>query len=157
MKVAIIGGGAAGFFSAITVKENYPDVDVTIFEKTNRLLAKVKISGGGRCNITNGCKTIKELVSGYPRGGKLLKRAFKSFNNHDTIQWFEDRGVSLILQDGNCIFPKSQNSKSIIDCFLDEVTRLGIKIELEKGVEDVNSLDIEDNLNRINLSLIIQN
>ena len=144
MKIAIIGGGAAGFFSAISVKENYPDAEVTIFEKTNKLLAKVKISGGGRCNVTNGCKTIKELILGYPRGGKVLKKAFKVFNNSDAVKWFEARGVPLIEQDDNCIFPKSQNSQSIIDCFLSETRRLGIKIELNHCVEKI-SINTESN------------
>ncbi len=77
MDIAIVGGGAAGFFAAITAKENYPDAKVVIFEKTQNILSKVKISGGGRCNLTNGCSSIKELTSAYPRGGNALKRAFK--------------------------------------------------------------------------------
>ena len=77
MKIAIIGGGAAGFFSAISVKENYPDAQVIIYEKAQKVLSKVKISGGGRCNLTNGCDSISELCNAYPRGGKNLKKAFQ--------------------------------------------------------------------------------
>jgi predicted Rossmann fold flavoprotein len=144
MKVAIIGGGAAGFFSAITVKENYPDAEVIIFEKSNKLLAKVKISGGGRCNVTNGCTSIKELSEAYPRGGKALKKAFRIFNTKHAMEWFEDRGVPLVIQDDNCVFPVSQDSQSIIDCFLREAKGLGVKIEVGNGVKAIRQ--IEDKL-----------
>ncbi len=96
MKVAIIGGGAAGFFSAINVKKNHPNSSVTIFEKSNKTLSKVKISGGGRCNVTSGCFSINELCKAYPRGGKQLKKAFHVFNTKDTFEWFEEQRGSLI-------------------------------------------------------------
>ncbi len=137
MKVAIIGGGAAGFFAAIAVKGNHPNAEVVIFEKTKRLLTKVKISGGGRCNVTNGCKTNSELSKGYPRGSRELKKIFNKFNNFDTIEWFKARGVPLIVQEDSCVFPKSQNSQSIIDCFLLEVDRLGIKIQFEGEINKI--------------------
>ncbi len=137
MKVAIIGGGAAGFFAAINTKENHPEAEVVIFEKSKKLLAKVKVSGGGRCNVTNGCKTIKELVEGYPRGGKSLKKVFGTFNNQSTFSWFKDRNVPLYIQDDDRAFPTSNNSQSIIDCFLKEVDRLKIKIELNKRVQAI--------------------
>jgi predicted Rossmann fold flavoprotein len=137
MKVGIIGGGAAGFFSAIAVKENYPDASVTIFEKSQKVLSKVKISGGGRCNVTNGCDSIEELCKAYPRGGKNLKRAFHSFNNRDTIKWFEKRGVPLVTQSDNCVFPVSQDSQSIIDCFIYEAKRLRVEIAVGKGVRAI--------------------
>lgn len=140
MRVAIIGGGAAGFFAAMQVKENYPDADVVIYEKSKKLLAKVKVSGGGRCNVTNGCKTIKELSEGYPRGGKALRKVFNVFNNQSTIEWFEDRGVPIYIQDDNRAFPKSNDSQTIIDCFLKEVDRLHIKVELNKGVQSAEPL-----------------
>ena len=89
IKIAIIGGGAAGFFSAIAAKENHPNANVTIFEKSRKLLAKVKVSGGGRCNVTNGCDSITELAEAYPRGSGALKKAFRMFNNKDAMQWFE--------------------------------------------------------------------
>jgi predicted Rossmann fold flavoprotein len=138
MRVAIIGGGAAGFFSAIHVKENYPDADVVIFEKSKKLLSKVKISGGGRCNVTNGCLDIKELSEAYPRGKRQLRKAFGNFNTKHTMEWFEERGVPLVIQEDNCVFPVSQDSQSIIDCFLREANRLGVQIETSKGVRSLS-------------------
>ncbi len=133
-RVAIIGGGAAGFFSALSVKEHHPDAQVTIFEKSKKVLAKVKISGGGRCNVTNGTRSISELSKAYPRGGKHLKKLFKLFNTSHTMEWFESRGVPLMTQEDNCVFPVSQDSQSIIDCFLNEARRLGISIEINNGI-----------------------
>ena len=141
MNIAIIGGGAAGFFAAIATKENYPNANVTILEKSKKTLAKVKISGGGRCNVTNGCMSIKELVKAYPRGDKALKKAFRIFNTKHTMEWFEERGVPLIIQEDNCVFPVSQDSQSIIDCFLREVRRLGIRIEVGIGVKQLQKVD----------------
>ena len=120
MRVGIIGGGAGGFFSAMAVKENYPDAEVIILEKSKKLLSKVKISGGGRCNVTNGCESINELSEAYPRGARQLRKLFGIFNNHDTMKWFESRGVPLIIQDDGCVFPVSQDSQSIIDCLFKE-------------------------------------
>lgn len=141
MEVAIIGGGAAGFFSAIAVKENYPRSRVVIFEKSKELLAKVKISGGGRCNVTNGCPSIKKLSAAYPRGGKWLKKSFQIFNNNHAMKWFESRGVPLVIQDDDCVFPRSQNSQSIIDCFLRQAEALQIEIELGKGIKKIKQVD----------------
>ncbi len=137
MKVGIIGGGAAGFFAAIHVKINYPSAEVTIFEKSNKLLSKVKISGGGRCNVTNGCTSISTLSKAYPRGEKQLKKAFARFNTKHTMAWFESRGVGLTIQPDNCVFPYSQNSQSIIDCFLNEARLLGVEIKQESPVEKI--------------------
>ncbi|MDA0745052.1 MAG: NAD(P)/FAD-dependent oxidoreductase [bacterium] len=141
MEVAVIGGGAAGFFSAITVKENYPDASVIIFEKSKKLLTKVKISGGGRCNVTNGCTSIDELSEAYPRGGKALKKAFWIFNTSHAIQWFESREVPLITQDDNRVFPASQTSQSIIDCFLNQAKKQKIQIELDKGIKAIHPIE----------------
>ncbi len=145
MNIAIIGGGASGFFSAIAIKENYPEAKVVIFEKSEKVLSKVKVSGGGRCNLTNNCNSASRLLKAYPRGSKGLKKVFRIFNVNDTMKWFEERGVPLVIQDDNCVFPVSQDSQSIIDCFLREVKRLDIKIisrlkilnikELENGLE----------------------
>jgi hypothetical protein len=140
MKIAIIGGGAAGFFAAIAAKENHPDASVVIFEKSHNILSKVKISGGGRCNLTNSCSNIIDLAAAYPRGGNALKRAFRIFDNMSTMRWFESRGVPLVIQDDHCVFPLSQNSQSIIDCFLAHTTKLGIKIELEAGVKSIKKV-----------------
>ena len=143
MKVAIIGGGAAGFFSAIQAKENHPNAEVVIFEKSNKILAKVKISGGGRCNVTNGCSDVSELCKAYPRGGKKLKKAFYLFNTTDTMDWFQSRGVPLLIQEDNCVFPVSQDSQSIIDCLLRECRRLHIKIEIKTGIKHIEPLEDE--------------
>jgi len=142
MKIAIIGGGAAGFFSAIAVKENYLNADVTIFEKSNSLLSKVKISGGGRCNVTNGCTSIPELCKAYPRGAKELKKPFHVFNTKHTMEWFETHNVPLVIQDDNCVFPVSQDSQSIINCFLKECNKFKISIQISKGI---STLKMDEN------------
>lgn len=139
MKVAVVGGGAAGFFAAIAVKENYPESEVCILEKSKKLLSKVKVSGGGRCNVTNGCASISELSKAYPRGERQLKKAFGKFNNLHTQEWFESRGVPLVTQTDNCVFPVSQDSQSIIDCFMKEVKRLGVIIKTEANVNQIES------------------
>jgi predicted Rossmann fold flavoprotein len=135
MEIAIVGGGASGFFAAITAKEKYPAARIVIFEKSKKVLAKVKISGGGRCNVTNGCPSLKELLAAYPRGGKALKKAFRIFNNHDAMRWFESRGVPLVIQEDGCVFPRSQDSQSIIDCFLAQTKKLQIEIEVGRGIK----------------------
>lgn len=137
MKVAVIGGGAAGFFSAISAKQHHPNAEVTILEKSSKLLAKVKISGGGRCNVTNGCRNINELAAAYPRGEMFLKKAFGTFNTKHTEEWFESRGVALTTQEDGCVFPVSQNSQSIIDCLMSESQKLGIHIQSGKGVQSI--------------------
>ncbi|NDP19945.1 MAG: NAD(P)/FAD-dependent oxidoreductase [Paludibacter sp.] len=141
MNVAVIGGGAAGFFSAIAVKENYPNANVTIYEKTKYLLSKVKISGGGRCNFTNRCTSIPELCKAYPRGGKELKKLFHIFNTTHTMEWFKSRGVEYVIQEDNCVFPVSQDAQTIIDCFLRESHRLKISIERGNGIVALKSND----------------
>ena len=134
MNIAIIGGGAAGFFAAIHAKTNFPEAEVTIFEKTSKVLAKVKISGGGRCNVTNAAESLEELLQAYPRGKRVLKSAFYHFNNRDMIKWLHKRNVETIVQDDKCVFPKSQQSQSIIDCFLAETKQLDIQIRLNQAV-----------------------
>jgi predicted Rossmann fold flavoprotein len=141
INIAVIGGGAAGFFAAIHAKANHPDAHVVLLEKSQKYLSKVKISGGGRCNVTNGCSDVNELCKAYPRGGKKLKKAFHLFNTTDTMEWFESRGVPLLTQDDGCVFPVSQSSQSFIDCFLDEVKKLKIEIRLGTGVKEIKTLD----------------
>ncbi len=141
MCVAIIGGGAGGFFSAISVKHHHPDAHVTIHEKSLKLLSKVKVSGGGRCNVTNGTDSIKTLAEAYPRGSKQLRKLFGTFNNQHTIQWFEDRNVPLVTQDDLCVFPVSQDSQSIIDCFMKEAKQLGIEIKTKLGVNKLEEIN----------------
>ncbi len=135
--VGIIGGGAAGFFSAISVKEHFPDYNVTIFEKSAKILAKVKISGGGRCNVTNACFDNKELASFYPRGGSFLRKAFEQFNSKSTMDWFTERNVPLDVLAENCVFPKSNESQSIIDCFLKEANQKNIEIKIQSGINEI--------------------
>jgi predicted Rossmann fold flavoprotein len=144
MNIAIIGGGAAGFFAAIRAKEVHPLSQVTIYEKSPKLLSKVRISGGGRCNVTNGCTEVNDLVKAYPRGGKKLKKAFHRFNTSDTIEWFEDRDVPLLTQEDGCVFPVSQNSQSIINCFLEACKKLDIQIQTSAGIEQIKK--VEDGL-----------
>lgn len=141
MQIAIIGGGAAGFFSAIHAKENFPHANVTIYEKSSKVLSKVKVSGGGRCNVTNGCTAISSLVEAYPRGGKFLKKLFPHFHTKHTMEWFEERGVPLVIQDDNCVFPESQDSQSIMDCFLRECNRLNISIQTNSGITKIEKLE----------------
>lgn len=140
MKTAIVGGGAAGFFLAINLKEMCPQMDVTILEGSKRVLAKVEISGGGRCNCTNSFEDINDLQSVYPRGHRLLKRLFKQFDYRDAYQWFEHRGVKLTTQEDHCVFPQSQDSHTIINLFLSEARRLGIAIKTGCKVSSLDEL-----------------
>jgi hypothetical protein len=137
MEIAIVGGGAAGFFAAITVKENFPAARVVIFEKAGTVLAKVKVSGGGRCNVTNAAATLKELLAAYPRGAKVLKKGFRVFDNHDAMAWFTRRGVPLVIQEDNCVFPRAQDSQAIIDCLLGQAELLKIGLETGRGVKAI--------------------
>ena len=136
-KVGIIGGGAAGFFAALSVKEHYPDYDVTLFEKTSKVLSKVKVSGGGRCNVTHDCLDIPTLCLAYPRGGKNLMSLFYQFNVTDTISWFESRGIPLKTEIDGRMFPSTNNSQTIIDCLLSEMKRLNIVLHLGQTIENI--------------------
>ena len=140
MKTAIIGGGAAGFFLAINLKEMCPQMDVTILEGSQHVLSKVEISGGGRCNCTNSFQAVNDLQSVYPRGHRLLKRLFKQFDHRDAFEWFEHRGVKLTTQDDHCVFPQSQDSHTIIDLFLREAHRLGITVKTGHKVHSLSEL-----------------
>lgn len=140
MRLAIVGGGAAGFFLAINVKELVPELDVTIFERQSKVLAKVEISGGGRCNCTNTFEDVTDLRQVYPRGATLLKRLFRLFSPTDAYRWFEAHGVPLTVQDDHCVFPQAQDSHVIIDCFLREAHQRGIHICPNTKVEDPKAL-----------------
>lgn len=128
LKVAIVGGGAAGFFAAFSVKEHHKDAQVVIFEKSNKILAKVKISGGGRCNVTNACFSASKLSKFYPRGEKEMKKAFSVFQAKDTVEWFAKRGVTLKAESDNRMFPVTDDSQTIIDCFLEEAKLKNIQL-----------------------------
>ena len=140
-KVIIIGGGAAGYFTAINAKEKNPDLDITILEKGKDVLQKVKISGGGRCNVTHACFEPKELVAFYPRGGKELLGPFHQFMTGDTFEWFDDRGVPLKIEEDNRVFPEANTSQAIIDCFQKAVDNLGIKVLTNHGVNSIYQQD----------------
>ena len=138
--IGIIGGGAAGFFSALSVKQHHPEYEVTIFEKSAKTLAKVKISGGGRCNVTNATFENKELAKFYPRGGSHLRKAFEQFNAKSTMDWFAERNVPLEILSDNCVFPKSNESQSIIDCFLKEAKVKDVNIKIQTGINQIEIL-----------------
>lgn len=140
MEIAIIGGGAAGFFAAINIKRDLRQARVTIYERASRALVKVGVSGGGRCNLTNTFDQIKSLHQAYPRGDKLLKRAFKVFDYNDTYAWFEDNGIALTVQDDECIFPTSQDSQEIIDKFLYLCRFLDIDIATNHKATNIESM-----------------
>ena len=139
-RVAVIGGGAAGFFCAINLKELCPQAEVSILERGPRVLTKVEISGGGRCNCTNTFEGVSDLSSVYPRGHRLLKRLFHHFDHQDAYAWFERHGVPLTRQDDHCVFPKAQDSHAIIDCFLEHARRYGIRIATHHGVSSLEAL-----------------
>lgn len=136
MKTAIIGGGAAGVYCAIWLGTLVNDMEIIIFEQQKKMLSKVEISGGGRCNCTNSFKDVTDLVQVYPRGAKLMKKLFKEFGPKDTFEWFENHGVPLIIQEDNCVFPHAQDSHVIIDCFMNEIRRLGVKLQPGVKVDD---------------------
>ncbi len=136
-KAVIIGGGAAGIFAAIACAEANPDTEVIVLEKASSLLQKVKISGGGRCNVTHACFVPKELVQFYPRGHKELLGPFNRFQPSDTMEWFEDRGVELKIESDNRVFPASNNSETIIDCLLMMADAAGVVIKKNTAVLDI--------------------
>lgn len=129
MHIAIIGGGAAGCFAAINIKRNRPDAKVTVFESGKKLLAKVAITGGGRCNLTNSFRGIRSTAEAYPRGEKLMKRLLHEFSNEDTMAWFEGEGVKLVTQDDECVFPKSQDAMEIVGTLTSLMRRLNVEIK----------------------------
>ena len=138
MKIIVIGGGAAGFFGAITCKAFDPESEVYILEKTNKLLSKVKVSGGGRCNVTHACFDNNVLLKNYPRGHKELRKTFQQFSTKDTIAWFQSRGVKLKTEADGRMFPVSDSSESIIECLVSEATMLGVKIWQQQSVKAIN-------------------
>jgi len=138
--VAIIGGGAAGFFLAVALKEACSDCSVTILERSQRTLAKVELSGGGRCNLTNTFRAVSDLRHVYPRGHRLMKRLLRAFSHDDACRWFERHGVALVAQDDDCIFPVSQDAHSISDCLRQYAQRLGVTVRTGVVVDDVKAL-----------------
>ena len=137
----IVGGGAAGFFTAINIVERNPKAKVAILERGAEVLGKVRISGGGRCNVTHACFEPNELVKFYPRGEKELRGPFHQFCSGDTIEWFERHGVALKIEDDGRMFPVSNSSQTIIDCFLKATQQLGIKVLTGQSVQSIFKKD----------------
>ena len=135
--VIIIGGGAAGFFAAINMAEQNPNLNICILEKNKEGLRKVKISGGGRCNVTHAEFVPQDLVQNYPRGEKELLGPFHQFMTGDTIEWFDKRGVELKIEDDGRMFPITDSSKTIIDCFLNEANKHHVSINYSQNVLDI--------------------
>jgi predicted Rossmann fold flavoprotein len=135
--VIIVGGGAAGFFAAINIAEQNPELKVTILERGKEGLQKVRISGGGRCNVTHAEFTPSELVLNYPRGEKELLGPFHQFMTGDTIEWFQKRGVELKIEDDGRMFPISDSSKTIIDCFLNEAKKHKVEVLYSHAVKTI--------------------
>jgi predicted flavoprotein YhiN len=140
-RVIVVGGGAAGFFAAITCAEAAPDAEVTVLERGPQFLSKVRISGGGRCNVTHACFDARELTARYPRGGRALLAPFKNFQAGDTVAWFESRGVKLKTEADGRMFPVSDSSETIIDCLMNAAQAAGVKLRLNCGVERVAKHD----------------
>lgn len=137
LNVVIIGGGAAGFFAAINCAENYPDYKIFLVEKTSKVLTKVRISGGGRCNLTNACFDNNILVKNYPRGEKELRNVFSRFSTTDTINWFEKRDVKLKAEGDGRVFPASDNSETIVNCLLQEAEKAGVRVKLNMTIDEI--------------------
>ncbi|HSY74796.1 MAG TPA: NAD(P)/FAD-dependent oxidoreductase [Dongiaceae bacterium] len=136
-RIVIVGGGAAGFFAAINCAEAAPDSEIILLEKSSQFLSKVKISGGGRCNVTHACFDSRELTTRFPRGERALLAPFKTFQASDTVAWFEARGVKLKTESDGRMFPTSDSSQTIIDCLLRAAKTANVKLFLNRGVERV--------------------
>jgi predicted Rossmann fold flavoprotein len=136
-RVIVVGGGAAGFFAAITCAEAAPKTEVVVLDKGPQFLSKVRISGGGRCNVTHACFDARELAARFPRGGQALIGPFQRFQASDTVEWFESRGVKLKTESDGRMFPITDSSQTIIDCLLNTAKKAGVKLMTGRGVEEV--------------------
>jgi len=152
-KLIVIGGGAAGFFCAVNAARMNRNLQVTLIEKTGKLLSKVKVSGGGRCNVTHACYSITEMVKKYPRGANFVKKSFRHFFTVETIRWFEERGVALKTESDGRMFPVTDSSQTIIDCFSREINKYGVEIMMNAEVIFIKSgldkfeITLDDNRN----------
>lgn len=140
-QLVVIGGGAAGFFCAVNAARLQPHLRVILVEKTNKLLSKVKISGGGRCNTTHQLFDIRALVKKYPRGEQFLKKAFHQFNTTHTIDWFAERGVALHAEADGRMFPITNQSDTIIQCLLKEANQFKVQVLMQTAVNNINKTD----------------
>ena len=136
-RVIVVGGGAAGFFAAITCAESHPEAEVLLLEKSAHYLSKVRISGGGRCNVTHACFDPREFVTRYPRGSRELIGPFQRFSARDTVEWFESRGAKLKVEADGRMFPVTDSSQTIIDCLMRSAADAGVKLVPNCGVEKV--------------------
>lgn len=137
--MVIVGGGAAGFFCAVNASRMDPAMKVTIVEKSNKLLSKVRVSGGGRCNVTHACFDITEMSRNYPRGNNFVKKTFHQFFTTDTIKWFEERGVKLKAEKDGRMFPVTDSAQTVIDCLLREANKYGVEIWMNSEVRNIRS------------------
>src|ERR1700690_3455289 len=134
-RIVIVGGGAAGFFAALACAETQSGAEIFILEKTSQFLSKVKISGGGRCNVTHACFDEREFATRFPRGERALIAPFKRFQARDTVAWFAAHGVKLKTESDGRMFPVTDSSQTIIDCLLDAARTAGVKLRPNCGVE----------------------
>lgn len=135
--LVVIGGGAAGFFAAVNAARLNPDLRVVLIEKSGKLLSKVRVSGGGRCNVTHACFNPAELTAFYPRGSKELRQAFARFSTGDTVEWFESRGVELKTEEDGRMFPVTDDSQTIVDCLVNEAEKYNVQVMMELGVHSL--------------------
>lgn len=145
-KLVVIGGGAAGFFCAVNAAKQNPNLEVVIVEKNNKVLSKVKVSGGGRCNVTHACFDINELIQKYPRGKHFVKKTFNWFGPTDTIEWFKERGVTLKTEADNRMFPDTDSSQTIIDCLLTEARKYKVKMLMSCAINTIAYINKEFSL-----------
>lgn len=138
-KIVVVGGGAAGFFCAIQIAELHPDWDITLLEKSSKILTKVKVSGGGRCNVTHACLDVESLLQKYPRGQRFLKKSFYQFATKNTIDWFAKNKVTLHTEKDGRMFPTTNNSETIIECFLQKVNQHQIKVCMNHEVKRITT------------------
>ncbi len=140
-RLIVIGGGAAGFFCAANAARLNRDLEVIILEKSNKLLNKVRVSGGGRCNVTHACYSIADMIKKYPRGSAFLKKSFHHFFTGDTINWFKERGVELKTETDGRMFPVTDSSQTIIDCLMREANKYGVEIKMNREVKRMSMVD----------------
>lgn len=141
MRIAIIGAGAAGCFAAINIKRLMPYAEVEIYEAAKKALAKVAVTGGGRCNITNSFEHVLSTDEVYPRGARLMKRLLREFSHKDAYQWFEEAGIRLVTQDDQCVFPVSQDAMEVVNKLLGEMHRQGVRLHLAHRVVEIQHVD----------------
>lgn len=139
--LAVVGGGAAGFFCAVNAARMQPGLKVVILERSQKFLSKVRISGGGRCNVTHACFSIPDMIKRYPRGGAFLRKAFLHFFTTDTIEWFSARGVQLKTENDGRMFPVTDNSQTIIDCLLNEASKYNVDARVLSTVREITRSD----------------